>query len=432
MKPYHDLGDVQIYLGDCREVLPQLPEESVHCVVTSPPYWGLRDYGIPPGIWPTKASQGVVRCANGDHLWQAERFYTEQTAAKDSADAFSEPGEANAQRLKDGRWREHEWCSLCGAWRGCFGLEPTPELYVQHAVEIFREVKRVLRADGVCWINLGDCYNQGPKGQSGELHPSYKQASNKGSLDVRRGEKLGPNHTRHQEGLKPKDLIGMPWRIVLALQADGWYFRQWCPWIKRNSMPESAEDRPSVACETLFLLSKSSRYFYDADAVKVPATGTAHARGNGVNPKAKMPGVNSRIHQDRDPHHPAARKPRQNESFSAAVKSLVDYRVRRNHDWFLESWEGMLTDDDGWALAFVVNTAPYPEAHYATFPPDLIKPCILAGCPKGGTVLDPFLGSGTTAMVARAVHCKAIGIELNEKDMKLCAKRLRQEVLQFA
>lgn len=357
----------EIKHGDWIDVLRTMPNESVQCCVTSPPYWGLRDYGV----------------------------------------------------------------------SGQLGLERTPEEYVAKVVAGFREVSRVLRKDGTCWINLGDSYSNDTKwgGKSGGKNYTSAAGGYQGQR-VRRGKDCDPKRgpaapgqpmQQGNAGLKPKDLVGMPWRVAFALQGDGWFLRAQCPWIKRNSMPESVADRPGTATETIFLLSKCQRYFYDAEAVKMPAAGTAHSRGNGVNPKAA---IHNATRKDRaKPEHmrgPTAImngiRPRQNESFSAAVKDIVLERGRRNHDWFMDSWEGLLTDDDGDPLAFVVNPNGYSEAHFATFPPKLVEPCILAGCPEGGTVLDPFAGAGTTGLVALRLGRAFLGIELKQEyiDMANC------------
>jgi site-specific DNA-methyltransferase (adenine-specific) len=344
---------VTILTGDCREVLKTLPDASVNCCITSPPYWGLRDYGV-PGI----------------------------------------------------------------------GLEETPEEWLEQLVAVFREVRRVLTDDGTLWVNMGDAYDSGTRATR---CPSAKAGKH--------GYWTNPLiNMRTQTGLGAKQLLGMPWRVAFSLQADGWLLRADIIWHKPNTMPESVKDRPTKAHEYIFLLAKQARYFYDADAIKEPVTGTAHARGDGVNPKArwktpdgwdtstgdgghgsfhkngrekgKTPGRNSRIHQDRDPKHPSARKPRQNESFSAAVRGLVDVRNKRT--------------------VWTVATAPYKDAHFATFPPALITPCILAGCPLGGTVLDPFGGSGTTGEVAEANGRNSVLIELNPAYVELAKRRTEQ------
>jgi len=287
----------RIYIGHVLDVLKTLPDKSVHCCVTSPPYLGLRDYGIPPQIW------------------------------------------------DDG-------------WRGSLGLEPTIELYVKHMVDISREIKRVLRDDGTYWLNLGDSYASG-KGTC--YNPGGGDNSFPGILAKKDAEAYpldrGNISTLKTQGLKPKDLMMMPARVALALQADGWWLRSDIIWVKPNVMPGSQNDRPTVAHEHIFLLSKSRRYFYDDEAVKEPTNGTAHDRGHGVNPKAKVPsnwdtlpghhgafhregrapkarkvGRNSREHVARDPAHltSGSIKSKQNRSFSAAVRHVVTTRKMRD------------------------------------------------------------------------------------------------------
>lgn len=380
---------VTIKQGHNIDVLRSLPEKSVHTCITSPPYWGLRDYGVPPSVW-----GGNADCK---HEWKEDRYYTEKTAAKSSSDAFHEAGEENAARLKEGRWRNDSTCKHCNAWLGCHGLEPTPELFVKHEVLIFREVWRVLRDDGTLWVNLGDSYSANAGQRKVTDKAGIKQQSNVASAGA---------PSRCVPALGAKQLIGIPWRVAFALQADGWILRSDIIWHKPNPMPESVTDRPTKAHEYIFLLSKSERYYYDADAIKEAVTGTAHARGDGVNPKAKTPGVNSRMFQDRDPAHPKARKIKQNESFSAAVSGLVNERNKRSV----------------WSVA----TAPYRGAHFATFPPNLIRPCVLAGCPIGGTVLDIFGGSGTTGAVAEEEGRNSILIELNPDYVGLAERRTAQ------
>ena len=319
MKPYYDHAGIQIFHGDCREVLPGLPDCSVQCCVTSPPYWGLRSYGV-------------------------------------------------------------------GTENGEIGLEPTPEEYVATMVEVFREVRRVLRDDGTLWLNLGDTYAS----SGGER--TY------GSSDNVTGR--GPGTRRHDvpaSGLKPKDLCGIPWRVAFALQADGWHLRQDIIWHKPNPMPESVTDRCTKAHEYIFLMSKKPRYYYDAEAIKE----------DGV-----------------DPESYAGRNKRNPDAFTQAGKRS-QYR-----DGFAKL-EGQKCLTRNKRSVWTVTTKPFKEAHFATFPPDLIKPCILAGCPEGGVVLDPFGGSGTTAAAAKYHLRKAVSIELNEEYLPMQKNRLAQEVLPF-
>src|SRR5215470_1571320 len=229
---YKDSG-VTAYLGDAREVLAALPAASVDCCVTSPPYWGLRDYDLEPQLW-----GGDADCR---HFWDRAT------------------GGGAGGRL----------CSACGAWLGHLGLEPSIELYVRHLVEVFRAVRRVLRPWATLWLNLGDCYNSGTSARRkpAPTRQGYWQAA--GSMGDRR---------LHAVGVKTKDLVGIPWRVALALQADGWYLRSDVIWSKPNPMPESVTDRPTRAHEYLFLLAPGTRYFYDADAIREPHTMTPQRR----------------------------------------------------------------------------------------------------------------------------------------------------------
>lgn len=292
-------GAVEIRVGDCRQTLAQMAEGSVHCCVTSPPYFGLRDYG--------------------------------------------EPGQ--------------------------IGLESSPADYVDQLVEVFRGVHRVLREDGTLWLNLGDSYagSGGAGNQFGQLERGLKKYK----------QTAGPKAM----GLKPKDLIGIPWRVALALQADGWFLRQDIIWFKPNPMPESVTDRCTKAHEYVFLLSKSEKYYYDFEAVKEKSKGREKF-GNWINGQPCP---------DRNDNN------RQN----------LEHSTHRN----LRS-------------VWTVPTRPFAGAHFATFPPELVERPILAGCPEGGTVLDPFGGSGTTGVVAQRFRRRAVLCELNPEYAKLAASRI--------
>jgi DNA modification methylase len=319
---------VQILIGDARERLRELPDTRVNCCVTSPPYFGLRDYG---------------------HAGQ-------------------------------------------------MGLEATPDEFVTGMVGLFREVRRVLRDDGTLWLNLGDSY--AGSGRGGNPDAGTKQGTNRGSQSVgvlygrerddaeveRQRIKVG-NTALISSGFKPKDLIGIPWRVAFALQADGWYLRQDIIWSKPNPMPESVQDRCTKAHEYLFLLSKGPRYHFDADAIA----------------EAVAPSTVARLAQDVEAQTGSARVPGKTNGNMKAVGG--ETRNKRS------VWE--------------VATQPFSGAHFATFPPALIEPCILAGCPKGGTVLDPFGGAGTTGLVADRHQRNAILIELNPEYAALAEDRLR-------
>lgn len=231
-------------------------------------------------------------------------------------------------------------------------------MYVAHIVEVFREVHRVLRNDGTLWLNLGDCYITKPIGAGSTFDPKWPKAR-----DRKEGLRANRTNSPGSLGLKHKDQAGIPWRVYFALQDDGWYARRDIVWFKPNSMPESIEDRPGTSHEYLFLLSKKPKYFYDRLAIIEPVAGTAHGRGSGVNPKAKLAGRNSRAFVLRDPQH-VGRRASQNPSFSAAVTNVMTYRNKRSV----------------WSIA----TAPYREAHFATFPPRLVEPCLLAGTSEYG------------------------------------------------
>lgn len=327
---------VRILKGDCRDVLRSMPDESVHCVVTSPPYFGLRDYGV----------------------------------------------------------------------AGQIGLEPTPDAFVAELVGVFSEVRRVLRNDGTVWLNLGDSY--AGSGRGGNPDAGTKQGTNKGSQTV--GHLYGRERDDAEQererirsqfaaeraaGIKQKDLIGIPWRVAFALQADGWYLRQDIIWSKPNPMPESVRDRCTKAHEYIFLLSKSQRYHYDAAAVAEPAVYAESGRSSAT--KADLDGD---------------RKRNGSEGLAASFRAITETRNRRS------VWE--------------VTTQPYADAHFATFPPSLIEPCILAGCPKGGTVLDPFGGAGTTGLVADRHGRDAILIELNPEYADMAERRIKSDAGMFA
>jgi DNA modification methylase len=310
-----------LFHGDARE-LP-LADASVQCVVTSPPYWGLRDYGL------------------------------------------------GSETL---------------------GLEPTPELYVEHLVEIFREVRRVLRADGTCWVNLGDSYASDVKGSGGISHSPLFHATAETGRSANgqvAAQRYAPRRVDH--GLKPKDLVGIPWRVAFALQADGWWLRSDIIWAKPNPMPESITDRPTKSHEYLFLLTKAARYYYDGEAIKEPATMTPQRRWNGDGIRGEIPG---------QPMHNGSRGLRDEPTMDRADRN------RRSV----------------WTIA----TEPYPEAHFATFPEKLVEPCILAGTQPGDRVLDPFAGSGTTVAVAERLGRVGIGVELKPAYLTLARQRTIQ------
>ncbi|MHB8688964.1 MAG: DNA-methyltransferase [Candidatus Dormibacteria bacterium] len=382
----HSDSRVAIFQGDVRAALGLLPASSIDCAVTSPPYWGLRDYGLPAQVW--------GGCTDCSHEW-----------------IIDQTGGSN--------------CTTCNAWKGQLGLEPTPELYVDHMVEVFRELRRVLKPEAAVWVNLGDCYNaatNAPRRPSTNRVGYWQTA---GAMGDRRAR---------ARNLKPKDLVGIPWRVALALQADGWYLRSDVIWSKSNPLPEGVRDRPVRSHEYLFLLAKQPRYFYDAEAVREAAAG--EDRGERL----------------------------------ASGDSLRRGRAQRS--------------------VWTLPTERYRQAHFATFPERLVEPCIFAGtsaagcCPRCGrawkrhvctsyanpgnrrsngprsierrhespgfrkrlvrhvegetwrpdcgcgvdpipaTVIDPFAGSATTLSVARRLGRRSIGIELSPEYIELARHRL--------
>lgn len=357
----------QVMVGDCRELLRTLEASSVQCCVTSPPYWGLRDYGT--GTW----KGGSAECR---HLGKPRGY---PPPRQDTAGAGPDHGRfAATEAAKAVQYRPvRETCS-CGALRvdAQLGLEKTPELYVARMVEVFAEVRRVLRDDGTLWLNIGDTYcthSTGPHRQ-GLTITGYKARST---------PRMGT-----PDGFKPKDLVGIPWMLAFALRADGWYLRSDIIWHKPNAMPESCTDRPTRAHEYLFLLSKSPGYFYDADAIDEPVTGNAHPRGGGITPKSA----------------PAGRGIKSNTSFNLATRGLVPRRNKRS--------------------VWTIPTAPYDGPHFAVMPTALCEPCILAGSRAGDIVLDPFCGSGTVGLVARRRLRRFVGMDLKPSYARMAVERI--------
>lgn len=287
---------------------------------------------------------------------------------------------------------------------GQIGLEETPELFITRLVEVFREVKRVLRNDGTLWVVIADSYAGSGK-NAGNSKPHMK--ATKGL------EYLGDTLPKHKiTNVKHKDLIGIPWMLAFALRADGWFLRQDIIWAKGNPMPESVKDRCTKSHETIFLLSKSKKYYFDAEAISEPVA------------KSTV----KRMSQDIENQKGSERVPgKTNGNMKAVAPRYGGNKYTANPDEFSRTKSGNMYDlrdrrnkRDVWQI----NTSPQKDLHFATFPPKLIEPCILAGCPAGGTVLDPFIGSGTTGMVAKAYGRNYIGIDLNGDYIKIAEKRI--------
>lgn len=372
---------VRIMVGDALDSLKTLPDESVQCCVTSPPYWGLRDYGVV----------------------------------------------------------------------GQLGLEKTPDEYVARMVAVFREVRRVLRKDGTLWLNIGDSYAGSGKGGNPPESQHQKQRTNRGTValsDYPVGstarEAAVTNVTRltfPDAGIKAKDLVGIPWMLAFALRADGWYLRQRLPWVKRNPMPESVEDRPASGVEDVFLLSKSERYFYDYEAVRrrmAPASlprlaqnVEGQAGSDRANGGAKTNGTMKAVRRSDKQGGHSRRHDGFNDRWDAMEKAdqQSDGRAFRNTDLFYDSIEAPFgaIGNETEIIALDVATQPYSEAHFATFPPSLIVPLIRAGTREGDTVLDPFGGAGTTGLVADRLSRNAVLCELNPEYARMAERRIKQD-----
>lgn len=389
---------IKILHGNCLQTLSSLQEKSVNTCVTSPPYWGLRDYGT------AKWVGGDPKCS---HMRTTK--INKNTSNNVVNKAWSEGN------VGDGIYKSQ--CPKCGAVRedDQLGLEETPDQFIENLVKVFRQVRRVLRDDGTVWLNLGDSYcGTGHKGNT--IDPRY---------EGRNGQKVAVNNKI--KGLKQKDLVGIPWRVAFALQADGWYLRQDIIWHKPNPMPESVHDRCTKSHEYIFLLSKSPKYYYDNEAIKEEIQDESAKRLlRGVSDNHK----NSFGAPGQTPH--TMNKPRKNvrkqftSDMGGSETSFKNYSGYKKEDGTL-----MIGEKRNKRSVWTVTTKPYSEAHFATYPHDLIIPCILAGCPEGGTVLDPFGGSGTTAQVASQLNRNAILCELNPEFVELAKKRLQESLGMF-
>jgi DNA modification methylase len=337
-------------VGDAFDLLRQLPDDSINCVVTSPPYWQLRRY-LPAG-----------------HPRAADEL----------------------------------------------GLEATPGEFIRKLTAVFAEVRRVLRPDGTCWINIGDSRasiaggydedgSRGSSSSSSSIGPKTRSA-------VLKGERRRP-----PPGLKPKDLVGIPWALAFALRDDGWYLREEIIWHKLNPQPESVKDRPTRAHEQLFLLTKSGSYYYDAKAIAEPLSANTHSRGNGVNPKAlggdHPRNVDSRTKTPGQPEHTGLRK--------------NGLRAKQNADW-AAACSGAGPETRNKRTVWPLVAEPISYDHFAAFPTKLVEPCVLAGCPLGGIVLDPFGGTGTVGRVAELHGRRWLLFDLDDRNVPIARERTAQ------
>lgn len=520
----------EIRVGHCIDEMRKMDAESVHCVVTSIPYWGLREYGVPPSVW-----GGDESC---EHVFGAEIVET-HSAKRGTDKGLIDGGKG---QIEAGRFaKRSSFCTRCNAWRGCLGLEPDFRMFIDHIVLVFREVWRVLRKDGTVWLNIGDCYataagstnspgggergskwtgtpapgatswangrelkrqRMGDAGTSSarpvmgkhavrKAGPPSSSSTLRGNGHVGGGPKMsaleptympvGPTSQPNrmpQPGLKAKDRVMMPARIAIALCDDGWFLRDEIIWAKPNPMPESTRDRTTKAHEQIFLLAKSGRtllwnhrdgrwthkrpeadyiwrhrkeryeqawpplddhakefvrinlwagydYYYDRRAIAEPASANTHSR-------IKMPdgwdtgaGGHGSYHRNGREH--GATFGRQARMAGVHPKSAPNGSMIRAKDSWHESTTDVL-DTRNKRSVWTVGTEAFADAHFATFPTKLIEPCILAGCPPGGTVLDPFGGSGTTAVVAERHGRNTVLIELNPAYAEMADRRVKQDI----
>ncbi len=327
-----------IYNGDCREVLKIIESKTINCCVTSPPYYGLRDYRVDNQI----------------------------------------------------------------------GLEETPEQYIKQLADVFDEIRRVLRDDGTLWLNIGDSYAGSGKGSAHypDNAMNYKQGTNAGSLTTK--------NTRpyRSEDIKPKDMIGIPWMLAFELRRRGWYLRQDIIWAKPNPMPESVRDRCTKSHEYIFLLSKSEHYYFDAEAIAEPVADSAIKR----------------LDQDIDHQNGSIAYGKTNGNMKAVPPRFGGKKYTEHPEIFFRTKSGHMYEPkpkrnkrDVWT----VSTKPYKGAHFATFPEDLIEPCVLAGCPPEGKVIDPFAGIQTTGVVCKRYGREFVGIEINREYCNLGIERMQ-------
>ena len=382
---------VRLESGDALDILRREPSESVNCIVTSPPYWGLRDYGNPPTVW-----GGDPSCEH--------RFESETTVRAESSESVrgqhAAGGGGQNRHAKTGVHPDAQrtyndvsqgFCSWCGAWRGCLGMEPTPDMYVAHLGEVFVEVRRVLRRDGTLWLNLGDSF---AGGRSGSRDPEKWPTQSRNDHMPVMGKRAA--------GLKAKDLVGIPWRVAFALQAAGWYLRSDICWAKPNNMPESVKDRPTRAHEYIFLLTRAARYYYDSRAIAEAAVSVDSSR-----PRGSAASMRRRV-----VHPHAGRRDKQGQ---VGIRTYAGFNGR----WDAATPVPTRNARDVW----VIPPQPFHGAHFATMPEALVERCILAGCPEGGTVLDPFVGSGTVCAVAARLGRHSVGFDLNDAYVAIARQR---------
>ena len=356
-----------IIQGHVLDILKQLPDESIHMCITSPPYWGLRNYSTNPQIW-----DGNENC---NHEW-GNNIKIKQSG-----------GKGHKQDTNRGSWFESStyFCVNCGAWKGELGNEPTYQLYINHLIQIFNEMNRILTKDGTCWVNLGDSYAGSNQG-AGTKNPTPKQASNRGTNYM-----SSPNHKSilSKTNIKAKSLIGIPDRFKIAMIDNGWICRNEIIWHKPNQMPSSVKDRFTVDYEKLYFFTKNKKYYFEQQ----------------LEPLAD-------VTIKRDKYTRQTKKGKTAQETPYAVSHLHDSKSNPKGRNKRSVWS--------------INTKPLKDAHFAVFPPDLVEIPIKAGCVEEGIVIDPFMGSGSTAIKAMELNRNYVGIELNPEYIEIANSRIKE------
>jgi len=375
----------KIYLGNALDILKKLEENSIDVCITSPPYYMLRSYLTKPIVW-----GGDENCV---HDWSLNedpprggKGYNANTGADKQASKMDIRGDKIVSYF----------CSKCYAWLGDLGKEPSPYLYIKHLVDIFREVKRVLKPAGTLWLNIGDSY-AGSGGAGNPMKDHFKKHEQFGKKE-KKGRKSLPIKVNREAGLKRKDIIGIPWELAFSLRRDGWFLRQDIIWVKgcsgdirwRNVKPESVKDRFTKSHEYIFLLSKSENYYFDMDSVTEKSADSSKERSK----------------------YPTFGRNSKGQIFNYGITSyMYNFRDKSNRRsvWF-------------------VRPRAIKHDHFAAFCPELVTPCILAGSPAGGVVLDPFVGSGTTIVAAKMLNRHYIGIDISEEYVRIAEKRVNRVI----
>lgn len=397
-EPYHHDSTLTLYTGDATDTLAVLPDAAAHCVVTSPPYWGLRDYGTGRWVGGKPDCRHLAAAGRGGNIAQSTQPNVDYPAA--AAHRGGVP----------------QTCRRCGAHREDrqHGLEPSPESYIERLRGVFTELRRVLVDTGTVWLNLGDCYSSEPAGRTHDPIRASTLSGKSAAVSLQNSVRsAGVDRSRV---VGRKNLMGMPWRVAFALQHDGWILRNAIVWHKPNAMPESVRDRLSNRYEMLFLLTKQQKYFFDLDPIREPLAcpealdegivigGSNKGRSGGINATARRRG--NSVYGKYSPNRAA-------HVWKGAGLAATGSRHQSRHP------RGK-NPGDVWSLP----TRPLREAHFAAFPIDIPLRCIAAGCPEGGVVLDPFSGAATTGMAARQLGRSYVGIDLNPEFHDIGLRRL--------